>query len=1400
MEFNNESELKSDSEAETIVLHQLDRSTSEIRNFVKLEHGSGDDSMRDAPNIQVVDKALKRESVPSEAHENKGTASSLGKRKRPKNKHPVDNSSAAGEVTTSQGAKNHQRQKNAISSDSETSRSPSPRHESCLTTQAKARSLDRALSHRNTKNHSRITHDTDKVEELSGKQQSTDCNLTSLRHNDPSSGFETDTALPIKPPRSVSPNHSIYKRGPTTQLSTKSCRSLSQKKKRVPAPLQPAEFNYSDDSSTSANSRPQSSRSRNMTLPTTRDSSTLSARLPPHKKHVNSSGQTPLAVACARGKLELVKRRYAECPEDLNVPDNALNTPLHIASLEGLTSIVKFLLDTGNCELDCVNTVKDTPLHDAIDNKNIEVVRLLLNAGANPCKPNQAGSDPLDLLNQQDNLKDKETLNLVSEMKKAVISAKEKFTAEGTRRTQEDQIIDDTGKTSSNTKYGPRHIHSLSHKNAFNFGSTNRKVGTARSLMKTTERVLYQTFDLDALRVAARDGDIATVSRVLDVRPSLNDPLTLFNAAKGGHDAVINILFALGDFDPDPNPMAGLPIEYSTPILAAIGRDHHLEVVKLFLGNSRFNPTRRIKGEKYLDIARRRGGQKWKEEVQILMKASQAYEKNHRTSHRVSESPESVRDRSGSDHDSGKSRREDQRVSRWERNLLAGSKLRNGGLIKAPSEKSDSSSHIQEMHNQMKVVHRGIKAESGISALLSDIEPHPIHFKASPDRSTVSENEPALKPRRKLVSGRELKDGRALEKRRRKSIASTPSGNSEAPVVDKRGRVSSNPNSDKIASSLTLKDVSTFKESKNSQAQREPILDWHHPRNDVSKNVSRNSPTDRRYAIQREIHEKRRRKSEASSTSKFSEFKSIDECSAGTYKKKRRIGDSSVSLGKSEVEFSSEDIATLISNNSHEISTKKYVSSNSSGSIETGNPKKDKWCRSSKGRNCCGNSPLDPSNQIPITEDNIKKPASGDHISSNRCLPEVLQSMKRQSIKHKNEAVHQSPNKLAEQKPDEALQKHKGEGLQCQKKQCLNIDHLSPDIVTNLNAASKERLPIENRKAEISVQKDKYWNKETILQETEPATHIQLKKEKDQQNSMLPNLPILLRWFQQMPEPKKTEIAELFRCIVGYRYDTINDEATGQKGGDDQWMLSTHAAILLGEKDLQLSQYTTWEREALTVPQKKGVWSTCKGFFLLLDGNLPSLREQLPHETQPMEEAIENNKKQFLGLDLFFLKVTEFMCVVPKFPHLKGIEMVVVYRELRIPQSAPHCKMKWKQDPLCSPGQKLAPLPKHFVDGVFICETQDSTTTIVREPPSPDTYPRRFGLIRVYPGDPDYEEICRNLRSRDKIAGRGSALKIRDNPALVETKSSIFTATSTLTQKNQVCDSIWTLASSGFCE
>ena len=104
------------------------------------------------------------------------------------------------------------------------------------------------------------------------------------------------------------------------------------------------------------------------------------------------------------------------------------------------------------------------------------------------------------------------------------------------------------------------------------------------------------------------------------------------------------------------------------------------------------------------------------------------------------------------------------------------------------------------------------------------------------------------------------------------------------------------------------------------------------------------------------------------------------------------------------------------------------------------------------------------------------------------------------------------------------------------------------------------------------------------------------------------------------------------------------------------------------------------------------------------------------------------------------------MFVVPSFPHLRNIEMEVNYVELIMPgQCVPGQPLpeKWKSDPDVDPDQVYLPMPEVFTNGESQGRRKQGITPRLREPPPLDRFPRRYGLLRVYPDEPDYEAQCR---------------------------------------------------------
>jgi hypothetical protein len=98
------------------------------------------------------------------------------------------------------------------------------------------------------------------------------------------------------------------------------------------------------------------------------------------------------------------------------------------------------------------------------------------------------------------------------------------------------------------------------------------------------------------------------------------------------------------------------------------------------------------------------------------------------------------------------------------------------------------------------------------------------------------------------------------------------------------------------------------------------------------------------------------------------------------------------------------------------------------------------------------------------------------------------------------------------------------------------------------------------------------------------------------------------------------------------------------------------------------------------------------------------------------------------------------MFVVPNFPHLRNLEMIVKYRELLVDPTQP-TRGKWREDPDTDPNQTFAPQPNHFVNGDFIKQRETPLTKTSTTSFGERKVPRR-GLVQVFPGEPDYYTLA----------------------------------------------------------
>ncbi|KAJ3495710.1 hypothetical protein NLG97_g3197 [Lecanicillium saksenae] len=224
--------------------------------------------------------------------------------------------------------------------------------------------------------------------------------------------------------------------------------------------------------------------------------------------------------------------------------------------------------------------------------------------------------------------------------------------------------------------------------------------------------------------------------------------------------------------------------------------------------------------------------------------------------------------------------------------------------------------------------------------------------------------------------------------------------------------------------------------------------------------------------------------------------------------------------------------------------------------------------------------------------------------------------------------------------------------------------------------------------------------------------------------------------------------------MSGVRYDTIRPEATGTAEGREQWVLNTHVALLLGEKDLDLSRYTAWERAPVSRLAKITLWRTEWELYSLLSEKYWDIGQQLPdyyagEDPSAMSFQTKQKLKQaawerFAATDMFFVKLSELLYTVSNMPHLRNVTLAVEYRELLESEAQAmgwKAPQKWKQDPGADRFHGFAPRHKYYLGGNFVRE-DTPTKHLISSTPFPEKRVPRRGLVQVFPDDPEYEKLC----------------------------------------------------------
>ncbi|KAL5627673.1 hypothetical protein BROUX41_003826 [Berkeleyomyces rouxiae] len=309
----------------------------------------------------------------------------------------------------------------------------------------------------------------------------------------------------------------------------------------------------------------------------------------------------------------------------------------------------------------------------------------------------------------------------------------------------------------------------------------------------------------------------------------------------------------------------------------------------------------------------------------------------------------------------------------------------------------------------------------------------------------------------------------------------------------------------------------------------------------------------------------------------------------------------------------------------------------------------------------------------------------------------------------------------------------------------------------------------------------------------------------EQEQARIAGLPALLRWFEMCPNPRQTAVADKFHQMQGVRWDTLDTSLDGTPEGREQWVLNTQAALLLGEKDLTLSRYTGWQRIAATRIAKTMIWRVENDRYALTSPRYYEIGVQLvdyyghPNDPNLMDhntlERLRNEAMtRFFEMDMFFVKLSDILFVVPTMPHMRNIQLVVEYREL--PETEEQLQVlwsgqKWRKDPGIEKYLGFAPRRKYFVNGEFVKENLPGLSAVSRTPfPDANRVPRRYGITQVFPYEPDYVKLCKEqgldhlVHLADDVPPSGELPALNGLPAGTEAGSVVSEPSSDVAHTN----------------
>ena len=141
---------------------------------------------------------------------------------------------------------------------------------------------------------------------------------------------------------------------------------------------------------------------------------------------------------------------------------------------------------------------------------------------------------------------------------------------------------------------------------------------------------------------------------------------------------------------------------------------------------------------------------------------------------------------------------------------------------------------------------------------------------------------------------------------------------------------------------------------------------------------------------------------------------------------------------------------------------------------------------------------------------------------------------------------------------------------------------------------------------------------------------------------------------------------------------------------DEKWIPNYLVAPLLATNDLQLSQYVSWEKRAVTPTQRDNLWRVTRRMLVPAD-DTEFVSSSLG---QVMQKDSATRPKYFSMEHVFWVKLSDFMDLVPHVPHLHGLDIQFLRMHIDGEPSA--------EDPITKPPQPNGHfLESPHVNGLF---------------------------------------------------------------------------------------------------